>query len=921
MSFLTDLESGLASNMLPYNKGKFNDPFLLPSNEYFPTRLDDAWDFCAHLWYLNSTYRQASKRVCSHFITDIEFDGPAGDHRERKDLKELLRDSLQVFQAMLQIGMEWACFQGDTKVVTKDGVFPIRELAGKSVEVLSKDGIYRPADFRSYGVQPLMEIEFCDGRKVYATPEHKWEVRNGGGKIVEVTTEDLCTSSHRIKRTVAPRPEKNDDYYEGIRHGFVFGDGSQASKNRTNALFCGEKDKAMLPFFEGHGNDYIERTDRTEYGRIGGLPGHYKTLPANEESASYWYGFVSGFLAADGTVDTHGCAMLTQCDEKVLRAIEEQLPRIGMVAGPIRSQVRDTEIRGRSYKDQEIFFMTLLKQFVTPEDILLPCHRENFEKHWNPDSKYGQWMRIQSVRDTGLYDEVFCCTEMETHRIVIENGILSGQCYGNGFAWMYFPFNRYLVDDRDPNHKREWALENFEKFGEVRYNMDRLTYTVVDPLTLGKSKKGRKTVELPFRDRLTMDLKKIRIIILDPRYIVLRHSFWSNQSDVIWRFDPDFLADIKDNKLHQINNTPIAMLRAIANDEDFLFHPDEVFHLKAPSISGISNRGWGMPEVLANYRELHQIQVYRKIDEAVGMDYLLPFRIFSPNISSQAVGENTYYTLLGQWEAQVQQLIANRRNSPFAIHAMPFPVEYNEHGAQGKEYAPKDMLEWQVNNMLDAFGYPAELFHGSMQVQQIPTSIRLFENAFLHLFLGFHNFLTWSTGKIQRHASMEDVKVSLQPPRIADNLEKTPMFFQLAAGGEIPRSYPFGQIGIEDPVEAFRERKEEDAQMEKIEQEIGQKLQREQQLGSMSEQLQQEGAAGAMPAGGSGAGLTPLDTMQQAEQEAAAIVEMEPGAQQQQWDMLRQGDPTYYAIVKQKAEEYRRGAEQQGRASLRGGGP
>jgi hypothetical protein len=601
MGFMSD-SVGFGSRWLPQGEGGgFNDPFLLPSNEYFPTRLDNMFDFCAHLWYLNSPYRQASIRVCSHFITEIGFEGEAGDDKERKFLKELLMDSVQVKLAMLGMGMDY-------------------------------------------------------------------------------------------------------------------------------------------------------------------------------------------------------CA------------------------------------------------------------------------------------------------------------------------YGNGFAWTSFPFNRYLVDMRNPAHPREWALENFESYGEVRYIHDKAMYEVVDPLTVTKKEKDRKRIQLPIRDRVVQDLEKVRIIRLDPRDVTLRYSRWADQSEVILRFDSEFLQDIKNNRLYQISKTPLGMLKAIAEDKDFLFDPEEIFHLKAPSISGISNHGWGIPEVLANYRELHQVQVLRKIDEAVGMDYMLPFRIFSPNMSAAGIGDSAYYMLLGQWEQKVKNLIADRRKTPFAIHAMPFPVQYDEHGANGKQLSPKDNLEYQINTMLDGMGYPSELFHGTLQVPQIPTTLRLFENAFQHLFRGFHNFLRWNTKKIQRYGTLEEISVILEPPRIADSLEKTPMFLQLTAGGEMPRSFALRDFGVDNVPEMYRRRKEEDAEMQKIDVEIEQRMQREQQLGSMSEQVlaEQGGAAGAAPGG---SGLTPLDTMQEIEAEAQAIVQMPQGAAQQRWDQLRQGDPNFYAMVKQKADEYRRGAESQGRASLKGGGP
>lgn len=604
MSFFSE-NSAVGRSLAPYGRsGEFADPFLLPSNEYFPTKLDNAFDFCAYLWYLNPTYRQASVKVCSHFITDVDYEGKSGDRRERNNFYDLLRDSIQVFLGMLHMGMEWSC-------------------------------------------------------------------------------------------------------------------------------------------------------------------------------------------------------------------------------------------------------------------------------------------------------------------------------YGNGFSWLHFPFNRYLIDDRDKAHPKEWALEVFEQLGEVKYHYKEMEYEVYDMKTIHLAKDKWKTVRLKFRDRWTLELDKIRAIVLDPRNIILRYSRWSGRTGIIWKFDPEFISDIRGNLLHQINDTPIGMLRAVANDQHFLFDEGEVFHLKAPSITGISNMGWGVPEVLANYRNLHQVQVLRKVNEAVGLDYMLPFRLFSPNTSGE-VGENSFMQNMGHWTSEIKALIRDRRMSPFSMHALPFPVTYQEFGAEGKNLAPHELLQFETDNMLDAMGYPAELWHGSsLNIQQIPTKLRLFENAFQHLFRGFHNYLKWVARSVQEHAQMETMEVGLQPPSLADDLEKRPIYLQLTAGGEFPRSLALKDLGVDDPVDAARERFEEDIEIEKVRNEISQKYEREQSTGSLSDQVlqsQTEGAAGGAPSDGAG-GLTPIDTMQKAQQEAQSIVQMDQGAAQQRWDQLRAGDQNFYAMVKNEAEKIRNTARSQGMAQLKGGPP
>lgn len=902
-------------SFFPSAASKFRDPFLLQSNSFIPKDLSSALDFALFLYHLNPQYKRASQRVAAHFVTDMDFTGEQGDQAERDELYDYHRDGLDIFGAMLAMGEEWACFAGDTDVVTDGGVYPIKELTGKRVNVLSKDGVYRPADFKSFGVQPLMEVTFPDGRSVLATPEHKWEVRNGSGKIVEVTTEELCVSSHRIKRTVAPRPPKNEDYYEGVRHGFVYGDGSQSGKF-TTAMFCGEKDSAMLSYFKGHGNEYKPRIDRNEVGRISGLPGHFKSLPENESSASYWYGFVSGLLAADGTVDNYGCAMLTQCDKEALDIISAQLPRIGMIAGPVRTQIRDTEIGGRIYKDHAIHFVTLLKQFLEPSDLLIPKHRKNYLDNYDPESTYGQWTGIKSVLDTDRYEEVFCCEEMETHRIVVGMGILTGQCYGNSFVRIFFPFDRFLIDRREGRFN-EYALG---AFGDTaKFDLDSMTYEIPDPVTAGLPESKRTRVKLPFLDRRSMDPSRIKIRMIDPRQMSLQMSWQSGHTRYVYRFEEWFIKQIKEGRMYQVNQTPIDMLKAIKNDEDFMFNDNSIYHCKAPHVSGISNNGWGLPETIVNYRSLHNLQIYRCIDETIGLDYMLPFRLFSP-AGKDSLSDPAMYTNLGVWSSHIEKLIKARRKDPTKMMAFPFPVAYQEFGASGKELTPKDLIEYSTNEMLDGMGYPSELFRGSMQVQQVPTTLRLFENTFHFLHRHYDGLLRWVNRRVLDYLGREQIGLSLQLPSMADDLEERHIYLQLAAGGEISRDKAYKAFNIKDPVQEAITRMQEDIEIQREQQKIQKDFEREMSAGSADQVLEGQAQGGGAPAQGGG-NVTPLDIMSQAEDLAKQWLQVQDNGQRAKlMKQTQASNPTLHAMAKQRLEEYRAEGESQGRASVSQGG-
>lgn len=71
------------------------------------------------------------------------------------------------------------CFQGDTKVITRNGIFPIKDLCNKRVEILNGNGEWEFTTFKNYGQQPLLKLTLTANSKlktIYATDKHEWIV-------------------------------------------------------------------------------------------------------------------------------------------------------------------------------------------------------------------------------------------------------------------------------------------------------------------------------------------------------------------------------------------------------------------------------------------------------------------------------------------------------------------------------------------------------------------------------------------------------------------------------------------------------------------------------------------------------------------------------------------------------------------------
>lgn len=489
------------------------------------------------------------------------------------------------------------------------------------------------------------------------------------------------------------------------------------------------------------------------------------------------------------------------------------------------------------------------------------------------------------------------------------------RCFGNGFMRIHFPFVRTLVDNRT-----DLRLYNLSMFPEelVKFDINTMTYEVPDPTKSELAVDKRPKIKLTFRDTPGKDFSKIRLRHLDPRYCKLRYSETSGRTQVQYSFVPEFKAKVRRGVLHEVNETPMAMLLAVKNNQDYLFDEDAIHHLKNPAIVGLSREGWGIPEILAQFPNIHKIAVYDRIDESVGLDYMLPLRILAPDLAG--LGENRNHMIAEEWVPAVKRMVHEQRGDRTRIHGFPFPFVYQELGGQGKALAPKDVKEYEVKHLLNCVGYPVELFQGSLTLQQMPAAIRLFESSFSHVRDGLASAAKFAVDKITNYMYGESFDATLRPSSIADDIERRSLIFNLYSAGEIPRRVAFEGLALSDePTKLKVERAKEDLEQERQLAELQAEEQRRAQLGSLNDLLTQQGAdssPGGTTGGGSPAGpsITPTDLRSQAEQLAAQWRGIPQDGQRTQAMMqVRSVNPDLYAVAKDILDQMRRADESAGR--------
>lgn len=343
------------------------------------------------------------------------------------------------------------CFAAETEVITDQGVKPIGSLAGQSAVVLTRNGSWVEAPFRSFGKQQLYKLVLRRQgiqKVLYTTAGHRWfardhRSRNRGKGFCEFKTTELRPGKHRLQVTFG-RSYKNRVQPSpfGVAHGFTFGDGTtQNNRNAASCCLYGEKDQALLPYFAGcpqldvsvEGDDTpsfystgSRRLQRKVPGiQIGALPNFFKSKPPITENKAYLLGWAMGYFAADGSVSS-GHVRLSSADRGNLEFFRDVCVLLGIGAYDIRSETRVSNITQRPHT---LYTMCIMRHTLDESFFVLDAHRRSFLSSGGDKVRRQAFLwQVESVEATDRIEEVFCATVPDHGDFVLEGNLATGNC-------------------------------------------------------------------------------------------------------------------------------------------------------------------------------------------------------------------------------------------------------------------------------------------------------------------------------------------------------------------------------------------------------------------------------------------------------------------------------------------------------------
>ena len=529
-------------------------------------------------------------------------------------------------------------------------------------------------------------------------------------------------------------------------------------------------------------------------------------------------------------------------------------------------------------------------------------------------------------------------------------------CYGNSFLSFVIPFTRFLVC---PRCSSQFKLSEVFHHNEFKFNFTNFEFTGTCPkCKVGSGYRGKWKIH----DEPENRQEKLKLKRWSPHEIYLLHDPFTDDVDYLWKIPEDYKNLIRGGKLYHLERVSKQVLSAIQHNQLFRFAPNVIYHMKEPTLAGVRNRGWGISRIISNFRQIWYVQVLHRYNEAIALDYVIPFRLITPAMRSGSKGTSTDVLLsanMGDSMAQIRRMLGQRRRNPTGWHTLGFPVEYQALGGDASQLAPSDLLNQGIEVMLNAAGTPVELYKGTLQLQTAPVSLRLFESTWHHLVHANNQLLRWVVERVSEVLNWESVDARHRRVTHADDFQRTMSVLQLAMGGAISMGSALKTLGLDYGdeqrriMEEARGQQEEQASMqEEMEQTaFGQQIAAGQPAGGMMPGGQPGQAPGIVPGGPAGAPpaaaggavtgvdpttgqpmsaggpvtqmvdsgsmpTTPEEMWSQAASLAQALLGLPESQKDSELRALKQKNETLHALVRAQLDQIRGQARSQGGAQL-----
>lgn len=524
--------------------------------------------------------------------------------------------------------------------------------------------------------------------------------------------------------------------------------------------------------------------------------------------------------------------------------------------------------------------------------------------------------------------------------------------YGNDFLSVVAPIQRYLLCDQCSSR---FEIEAFSKMEGADFKYDKNKFFGRCRSSQCKQAK-RGTREMEVKDLRIKDPGEFKIKHWPVREIALNHYLWTDETQIYWRIPEDYKRQVLKGDIKTLATADLGVLDAIQTNGLFRFKPDRIFHAKEPTLSGLKTRGWGLPRTLYLCRQAWTLQLIRKNVQALGIDFITPIRLLTPSTevtrgsTGIAISPNTSVNH-GEFARIVANIRSAHRRDPTTLHAAQVPMQYQLIGGEASQLFPEAIHQTAKGDLLEAGGFPVNIYQADLTIQAAPVGLRLFESQNRNIPAMMNEGLKFVANRVSELAGRDPIDARHQRVTLVDNLEISMARLQMAMSGQTSMTNALKPLNMNFQEEA-RQNARDQAFLMQLQTEQQEMLANQQGGMQMIQQLMQPpqdpnaqaagggGAPGGAPGGAVGpdgqpmmdptAGMLPSNGLQfpmditGLESTVAALAQtlggMDPATRRRELSLTEQMNPTAHGILRTRLEQFDRQMASDGRQMMLQGG-
>ena len=411
-----------------------------------------------------------------YFISMILAFFAASDGIVLENLASRFMNEVQVSEARAFYGFQIAmenihCVTGETKILTENGYYMIKDLENKSINIWNGEE-FSEVEVKYTGDQEIYKVVLSNGMELDCSPGHKWLIQKGNPKHPErclgeeVETIDLKIGDI-IERYTVPfiEFENKDEFLNPYMHGFFCGDGSYC--NNYPIIYLYDKKKELLPYFKY--DSYQENAKRISFYVTKYINNEKFVVPINynKEVRLRW---LEGLLYADVCINLNSTKdstsiQLSSINFKFLQDVQLLLTTLGIQTNIKLNHKASKRLLPKNdgsgdydyymCKDCYVLYITgksvnkLIDIGFSPKRLnVMYCER------LNNTMDVSERIKITSIEKIFENEATYCFNEPKKHRGIF-NGILT--CQSETYSLLIETY----IKDKIEKHKLFHAIENF----------------------------------------------------------------------------------------------------------------------------------------------------------------------------------------------------------------------------------------------------------------------------------------------------------------------------------------------------------------------------------------------------------------------------------------------------------------------------